>query len=146
MKPMICENIAPPEVFGMLHWLSMSNEAQDFVGRTLREAERGEGLSTFNAEGEPQSRTITLMLMMQARMTGEVDRAIILQESDLVAEISENNSEDLENWDGIALTILFASDGLLDRMIASLPPEVRSTIISQMPTEQHGLARSMFTT
>jgi hypothetical protein len=86
------------------------------------------------------------MFMLQARMTGEVDRAQMLKESDLTAEISNNNSDDLENWDGIALAILFASDELLDRMITNLPPEVRSTIISQMPTEQHALARSMFTT
>ncbi len=146
MKPIICEQIAPPEVFDMLHELSIGNEATEFIGRTLHEAESGEGLCTFDANEQPNSRTMTLMFMLQARMTGEVDRAEMLRESGLAAEISDDNSDDLENWDGIALAMLFASDELLDRMIASLPPEVRSVIISQMPTEQHALARSMFTT
>jgi hypothetical protein len=146
MRPMICENIAPPEVFAIIHELSIGDEAAEFVRRTLNEAEVGEGLSTFNANGEPNSRTITLMFMMQARMTGEFDRTKLLEESGLATDISDDNSDDLVNWDGIALAMLFASDWLLDRMISNLPPEVRSTIISQMPTEQHGLARSMFTT
>lgn len=146
MKPMICEHAAPPEVFDMLHELSMGDEAREFIARTLREAETGEGLCIFDANGQPNSRTITLMFMLQARMTREVDRAQMLKESDLAAEISDSNSGDLENWDGIALAMLFASDALLDEMISNVPPEVRSAIISQMPAEQHALARSMFTT
>lgn len=130
----------------MLHELSIGNEAVEFVLRTLHEAEVGEGLSTFNDNGEPNSRTFTLLLMLQARMTGEVKRAEILIETELAADISNNGSDDLVNWDGITLMMLFARDWLLDRMISNLPPEVRSTLISQMPTEQHALARSMFTT
>ena len=145
LKPMICESIAPPEVSDMLHELSQDNEATEFIQRTLHEAETGEGLSIFKTDGEPNSRTITLMFMLQARMTGEVDRAKMLEESGLAADISNDNNDDLENWDGIALAMLFASDWLLDKMISSLPPDARSTIVSQMPTEQHVLARSMFT-
>jgi hypothetical protein len=144
MKPLICEKNAPPEVFDMLHELSIGNEATEFVKRTLHVAESREGLYTFNNNEEPNSRTIALMLMMQARMTGEVSREEMLLEGDLAADISDNNSGDLENWDGISLAIMFASDWLLDKMISNIPSEVRSAIISQMPTEQHALARSMF--
>lgn len=146
MKPLICEKNAPPEVFDMLHELSIGNEAAEFVKRTLHVAESREGLYTFNNNEEPNSRTIALMLMMQARMTGEVSREEMLLEGDLVADISDDNCDDLENWDGIALAILFASDWLLDKMISNIPSKVRSAIISQMPTEQHALARSMFMT
>ena len=146
MKPIICEHIAPSEVFDTLHELSVDTEAAEFMQRTLHEAENGEGLSIRDASGEPNSRSTVLMFMLQARMTGETDRAKMLKESELAADISNNNQDDLVNWDGIALAMLFASDALLDMMISNVPPEVRSAIISQMPTEQHALARSMFTT
>ena len=146
MKPLICEDIAPPEVFDMLHELNTGNEASAFVQRTLHFAEENEGLCSFNIKGEPNSRTLALMFMMQARMTGEADREQMLIQSELVAEISGENDDELENWDGICLALLFASDELLDRMISKIPPNARSIIISQMPAEQHGPARSMFTT
>jgi hypothetical protein len=145
MKPMICEHIAPPEVFGFLHEIATGQEAKAFVERTLQVAEREEGLSTYDTNGNPNSRTVALMIMLQARMTGEVGRKELLSDGDLVLEITNGNRDDLMNWDGITLALLFASDDLLDRMIENIPPSVRSTVIAQMPTEQQTQARSKFT-
>ena len=146
MTLMICKDIAPFEVSDILRELSINNEATEFVLRTLREAEFGEGLTIRNIDDKPNCRTITLMFIMQARMLSEIDRENMLRESGIVSEISDDNSDDLLNWDGIVLAMLFASNWLLDRMIACIPPTIRSVIISQMPVAQHALARSIFTT
>jgi hypothetical protein len=144
MKPMICEQHAPAEVFDMLHELSLGNRATEFMQRVLRKAKNKEEFSAFRADGTANSATFVLMCMMQNRMAGQEGRKTILEDGDFVSDYT-HDVPDLENWDGIALAMLFASDWLLDSMITNIPPQVRSVVISQMPNEQHTRARSLFT-
>tara|TARA_B100000508_G_C11462392_1_gene279834 strand:- start:38 stop:466 length:429 start_codon:yes stop_codon:yes gene_type:complete len=140
MQHIICERKAPPEIVAMLsEWHTGENDAEEFVDQAV-EGARHDNFTLNSPTGGYSGPVTALMWMLQARSVPNEDRARQI-ESGFYDDMA---AMDLMSWDGICLSLVFACDDLLDRLIAQIPDFYLSEIIAQFDKEQQPRIRKFF--
>lgn len=139
----ICEDKAPPVVFDILRDLNTEGEAEAFIDRTVTFAKNCEDLLLEKVDGQLNSRLSALMVILMAKSNPERARMLSI-ESDKNQDFISDVDDDTPGWTEICVAITFASDELLDRMIAQISLEVMVVVISQIPEPTRTEVRKKF--
>tara|TARA_B100000508_G_scaffold133216_1_gene122894 strand:+ start:4787 stop:5215 length:429 start_codon:yes stop_codon:yes gene_type:complete len=140
MQHILCVKNAPPEIVTMLsEWHTGQSDIEDFVKQAIEGAKR-DNFMLNSPTGGYSGPVTALMWMLQARSVANEDR-IRQVESGFYDDMAAMN---LRSWDGICLSLVFACDDLLDRLIAQIPDFYLPEIIGQFDADQQPRIRSFF--